>query len=96
MHFMMAARAAHRARESAQLMQAHIVGLEVGDQRFQGHRAGDLRLLEPAVDIEQMHGAHRRQQIGAVDGRQSVARLQSRNRDAGPLQRAFPGRRSPR
>ena len=76
---------AHRAGEAAQLVQAHVVGFHIGQQRFQAHGAGDLGLLEPAVHIVQVQGAHGGQQVRAVDGCQPVARLQAGDRDAGPF-----------
>ena len=40
--------AAHRPGEAAQLVQAGVVGLEVGQERLEAHGAGDLGLAQPA------------------------------------------------
>ena len=69
-------RTADRAGEAAQLMQADVVGFQIGEQRFQAHRRGDLGLLQPAIHIVQLQGAHGGEQVRAVDGGQPIARLQ--------------------
>ena len=84
-------RTANGAGEAAQLMQTHIVGFQVGEQCFQAHRGGDLGLLEPAIHIIQMQGAHGGEQIRAVDGRQSIARLQIRDGNTRPFHRHVTG-----
>ena len=77
--------AAHRPGEAAQLVQARVVGLQVGQQRLEAHGAGDLGLAQPAVGVVDQQGAHRGEHVGAVDGAQPVARLQARDLDAGAL-----------
>ena len=74
---------AHRAREATDFVQTRIVRFQVGEQRLERHRAGNLGLLEEAVHVVEVNGAHGGEQVRAVDGRQTVARLQARDRDAG-------------
>ena len=62
------------------------VGLHVGQQGLQRHGRGDLGLLQPAVHVVQVDGAHGRQQVRAVDGGQAVAGLQAGHGNAGPVQ----------
>ena len=76
---------ADSARKAAHLVQAHVVGLHVGQEGFERHRAGNLGLLEPAVHVVQLQGAHGRQQVCAVDGRQPIPRLEAGDRDAGTV-----------
>jgi hypothetical protein len=75
------------SREPPELVETRVVGLEVGDQRLERHGAGDLCLLEPPRDVVELDGAHRREEVRAVDGRQAVARLQPRNWDPGAVHR---------
>ena len=82
--------AADGAGEAAQLVELGVVGLEVGEERLEGHRAGDLGLPQPAVHVVTEQRAHGREHVGAVDGREAVARLQARDGDAGPLERHAP------
>ena len=74
-------RRGHRPAEAAQLVQAGVVGLHVGAQGFEAHRAGDLRLFEPALDVPHRQAADGIGQVGAVDDCQTVAGLEPRHRD---------------
>ncbi len=69
------------------LVKSRVVGLEVGQQRLERHRAGDFGLAQQAVNVVQQQGAHRSEHVGAVYRAQAVAGLQAGDRDAGTLHR---------
>ena len=76
-------RAGDRPPEPPQFVQPAGVRLHVGQESFQGHGGSDLGLLDPAFGVMQQQGGDGGQQVGAVDGGQSVPGLQAGNRDAG-------------
>ncbi len=74
-----------RPGEPAQLVEPGVIRHHVGDQGFEAHGCGDLGLAQPTVDVPQRQGAHRGQDVRAVDRRQPVTGLETRGRDAGPF-----------
>ncbi len=68
-------------------MQLGVVRFEVPQQRLNRHRRGDLCLLDETLHIVNVQRGHRRQQVGAIDRRQPIPRLQARDGNACPLHR---------
>ena len=75
-------------------MELGVIRLEVSEQGLDGHRCRDLCLFDKSLHIIDMERGHGRQQIGAVDGSQAITGLQTRDRDARPLQRFRAGQRA--
>ncbi len=73
-----------RPLEAPQLVQLRVIGLHVAEQRLDGHGCRDLGLLQPALHVKDVQRRHGREQVGAVDGRQPVARLQAGDLDPCP------------
>ncbi len=78
-HFRIDCGGPDRPRETAELVEPHVVGLEVREERLERHGAGDLGLLQPPVDVVEVDGAHRRQEVRAVDRGEAVAGHQAGN-----------------
>jgi hypothetical protein len=85
--------AGDRAGEAAQLVELALVRFHVGEQRLERHGGRDLGLLDPAVGVVEDQAADPGDQVGAVDGGETVAGLQPGYGDAGLLHRL--GRRHP-
>ena len=67
-------------------MEPGVVGFEVGAQGLEAHGAADLGLFQEALDVPHGEAADGVGQIGAVDGREAVAGLETGHGDPGRLE----------